>query len=108
MFITVARLFEVVPEELKKIKRLKIHGQMLMQLLVRCFIITDLKEFSYYTVMFAVSRSIGFNSSSSYKQGNDESDNSSEISYNRIYKRTGRVKQHYTENYSLNLSFIFT
>ena len=59
LFITVARLYEVVPEELKKVEKIKnpwpnvdaASGSMLFHY--------GLKEFSYYTVVFAVSRSLG-------------------------------------------------
>lgn len=59
VFLTVARIFEVVPEELKKVEKIKnpwpnvdaASGSMLYYY--------GLKEFSYYTVVFAVSRSIG-------------------------------------------------
>ncbi len=59
IFLTVSRLFEVVPEELKKVEKIKnpwpnvdaASGSMLYYY--------GLKEFSYYTVVFAVSRSLG-------------------------------------------------
>jgi len=59
LFLTVVNLFEVVPEQLKKIKKIKnpwpnvdaISGSVLYHY--------GLKEFSYYTVLFAVSRSLG-------------------------------------------------
>lgn len=59
VFLTVTRLFEVVPEELKKIEKIQnpwpnvdaASGSMLYHF--------GLKEFSYYTVVFAVSRSLG-------------------------------------------------
>jgi citrate synthase len=59
VFLTVSRLFEVVPEELKKLEKVKnpwpnvdaVTGSLLYHY--------GLKEFSYYTVMFAVSRSLG-------------------------------------------------
>ncbi len=59
IFLTVARIFEVVPEELKKVEKIKnpwpnvdaASGSMLYYY--------GLKEFSYYTVVFAVSRSLG-------------------------------------------------
>jgi citrate synthase len=59
VFLTVSRLFEVVPEELKKLDKVQnpwpnvdaVTGSLLYHY--------GLKEFSYYTVMFAVSRSLG-------------------------------------------------
>jgi citrate synthase len=56
---TVARLYEVVPEELKKVEKIKnpypnvdaASGSLLYHY--------GLREFSYYTVVFAVSRSLG-------------------------------------------------
>ena len=59
VFKTVALLFEVVPEELKKMPKIKnpwpnvdaASGSMLYHY--------GLKEFSYYTVLFAVSRTLG-------------------------------------------------
>lgn len=59
LFQTVVNLFEVIPDQLKKIKKIKnpwpnvdaISGSMLYHY--------GLKEFSFYTVLFAVSRSIG-------------------------------------------------
>jgi citrate synthase len=59
VFKTVAVIYEVVPEELKKIEKIKnpwpnvdaASGAMLYHY--------GLKEFSYYTVVFAVSRAIG-------------------------------------------------
>ena len=59
IFLTVNRIFEVVPEELKKVEKIKnpwpnvdaASGSMLYHY--------GLKEFSYYTVVFAVSRSLG-------------------------------------------------
>ncbi len=59
VFLTVTRLFEVVPEELKKKPKIKnpwpnvdaASGSLLYHY--------GLKEFSYYTVLFAVSRSLG-------------------------------------------------
>lgn len=59
VFLTVSRLFEVVPDELKKIDKIKnpwpnvdaASGSMLYHF--------GLKEFSFYTVMFASSRSLG-------------------------------------------------
>ncbi len=59
VFLTVSRIFEVVPEELKKVEKIKnpwpnvdaASGSMLYYY--------GLKEFSYYTVVFAVSRSLG-------------------------------------------------
>ncbi len=59
IFSTVRTIFEVVPEELKKIEKIKnpwpnvdaASGSMLYHY--------GLKEFSYYTVVFAVSRSLG-------------------------------------------------
>jgi len=62
VFKTVALLFEVVPEELKKMPKIKnpwpnvdaASGSMLYHY--------GLKEFSYYTVLFAVSRTLGLTS----------------------------------------------
>jgi len=59
IFLTVTRIFEVVPVELKKVEKIKnpwpnvdaASGSMLYHY--------GLKEFSYYTVVFAVSRSLG-------------------------------------------------
>jgi len=59
VFNTVRNIFEVVPEELKKVEKIKnpypnvdaASGSMLYHY--------GLKEFSYYTVVFAVSRSLG-------------------------------------------------
>ncbi len=59
IFLTVTRIFDVVPAELKKVEKIKnpwpnvdaASGSMLYHY--------GLKEFSYYTVVFAVSRSLG-------------------------------------------------
>ncbi len=59
IFKTVKSIFEIVPEELKKVEKIKnpypnvdaASGSMLYHY--------GLKEFSYYTVVFAVSRSLG-------------------------------------------------
>lgn len=62
VFLTVTRIFDVVPVELKKVEKIKnpwpnvdaASGSMLYHY--------GLKEFSYYTVVFAVSRSLGLTS----------------------------------------------
>ena len=62
VFLTVKRIFDVVPAELKKVEKIKnpwpnvdaASGSMLYHY--------GLKEFSYYTVVFAVSRSLGLTS----------------------------------------------
>jgi citrate synthase len=59
VFLTVSRLYDVVPDELKKVEKIKnpwpnvdaVSGSILYHY--------GIKEFSYYTVMFAVSRSLG-------------------------------------------------
>ena len=64
VFRTVSVLFDVVPTELKKIEKIKnpwpnvdaVSGSMLYHY--------GLKEFSYYTVVFAVSRSLGLTAQS--------------------------------------------
>jgi citrate synthase len=69
MFITILRLYEVVPEELKKIVKIKnpwpnvdaASGTMLYHY--------GLKEFSYYTVMFAVSRTLGLTAQAVVNRG---------------------------------------
>jgi len=69
VFLTVTRLFEVVPEELKKIEKIKnpwpnvdaISGSLLYHY--------GMKEFSYYTVLFAVSRSLGLTAQAVVNRG---------------------------------------
>lgn len=69
MFITVNRLYEVIPEELKKMNKIKnpypnvdaVSGTMLYYY--------GLKEFSYYTVMFAVSRTLGLTAQAVINRG---------------------------------------
>ncbi len=64
IFLTVSRLFEIVPIELKKVDKIKnpwpnvdaASGSMLYYY--------GIKEFSYYTVVFAVSRSLGLTAQS--------------------------------------------
>lgn len=64
IFLTVSRLFEIVPNELKKVEKIKnpwpnvdaASGSMLYYY--------GIKEFSYYTVVFAVSRSLGLTAQS--------------------------------------------
>ena len=69
VFLTTTRLYDVVPEELKKIEKIKnpwpnvdaISGAMLYHY--------GLKEFSYYTVLFAVSRSLGLTAQAVVNRG---------------------------------------
>jgi citrate synthase len=69
VFLTVTRLFEVVPGELKKIEKIKnpypnvdaVSGSLLYHY--------GLKEFSYYTVLFAVSRSLGLTAQAVINRG---------------------------------------
>jgi len=69
VFLTAARLYEVVPEELKKIEKIKnpypnvdaVSGSLLYHY--------GLKEFSYYTVLFAVSRSLGLTAQAVINRG---------------------------------------
>ena len=69
VFLTVTRLFEVVPEELKKIEKIKnpwpnvdaVSGSLLYHY--------GMKEFSYYTVLFAVSRSLGLTAQAVVNRG---------------------------------------
>jgi citrate synthase len=69
VFLTVTRLFEVVPGELKKIKKIKnpypnvdaVSGSLLYHY--------GLKEALYYTVMFAVSRSLGLTAQAVINRG---------------------------------------
>ncbi len=69
VFLTVARLFEIVPEELKKIEKIKnpwpnvdaVSGSLLYHY--------GMKEFSYYTVLFAVSRSLGLTAQAVVNRG---------------------------------------
>ncbi len=64
IFLTVSRLFDIVPTELKKVEKIKnpwpnvdaASGSMLYYY--------GIKEFSYYTVVFAVSRSLGLTAQS--------------------------------------------
>jgi len=64
VFKTVSVLFDIVPKELKKIEKIKnpwpnvdaASGSMLYHY--------GIKEFSYYTVVFAVSRSLGLSAQS--------------------------------------------
>ncbi len=64
IFLTVSRLFDIVPNELKKVEKIKnpwpnvdaASGSMLYYY--------GIKEFSYYTVVFAVSRSLGLTAQS--------------------------------------------
>jgi citrate synthase len=59
VFLTVSRLFEVVPGELKKIEKIKNPWPNVDAATGAILYYYGLKEFSYYTVMFAVSRSLG-------------------------------------------------
>ncbi|MDR3627538.1 MAG: citrate (Si)-synthase [Ignavibacteriaceae bacterium] len=59
VFLTVSRLYEVVPEELKKIEKIKNPWPNVDAVTGAILYYYGLKEFSYYTVMFAVSRSLG-------------------------------------------------
>ncbi len=59
VFLTVTRLFEVVPEELKKISKIKNPWPNVDAASGAALYHYGLKEFSYYTVLFAVSRSLG-------------------------------------------------
>ncbi len=69
VFLTVTRLYEVVPEELKKIEKIKnpwpnvdaASGSLLHHY--------GIKEFSYYTVMFAVSRCLGLTAQAVVNRG---------------------------------------
>ena len=59
VFLTVSRLFEVVPAELKKMDKVKNPWPNVDAATGSLLYHYGLKEFSYYTVMFAVSRSLG-------------------------------------------------
>ena len=59
VFLTVSRLFEVVPIELKKLDKVKNPWPNVDAATGSLLYHYGLKEFSYYTVMFAVSRSLG-------------------------------------------------
>ena len=59
IFLTVARLYEVVPGELKKIEKIKNPWPNVDAVTGAILYYYGLKEFSYYTVVFAVSRSLG-------------------------------------------------
>ncbi|MFZ0452685.1 MAG: citrate (Si)-synthase [Ignavibacteriaceae bacterium] len=59
VFLTVSRLFEVVPAELKKLDKVKNPWPNVDAATGSLLYHYGLKEFSYYTVMFAVSRSLG-------------------------------------------------
>jgi citrate synthase len=59
VFLTVARLYEVVPGELKKIEKIKNPWPNVDAATGAVLYYYGLKEFSYYTVMFAVARSLG-------------------------------------------------
>lgn len=59
VFLTVARLYEVVPGELKKIEKIKNPWPNVDAVTGAVLYYYGLKEFSYYTVMFAVARSLG-------------------------------------------------
>jgi citrate synthase len=59
VFLTVSRLYEVVPGELKKIEKIKNPWPNVDAATGAILYYYGLKEFSYYTVMFAVSRSLG-------------------------------------------------
>ncbi len=59
VFLTVSRLFEVVPDELKKLDKVKNPWPNVDAATGSLLYHYGLKEFSYYTVMFAVSRSLG-------------------------------------------------
>ena len=69
MFITILRLYEVVPDELKKVDKIKnpypnvdaASGTMLYYY--------GLREFSFYTVMFAVSRTLGLTAQAVMNRG---------------------------------------
>lgn len=59
VFMTVSRLFDVVPVELKKIEKIKNPWPNVDASSGSLLYYYGLKEFSYYTVMFAVSRTLG-------------------------------------------------
>ena len=59
VFLTVSRLFEVVPAELKKVEKIKNPWPNVDAASGSLLYYYGLKEFSYYTVVFAVSRSLG-------------------------------------------------
>ena len=59
VFLTVSRLFEVVPVELKKVEKIKNPWPNVDAASGSLLYYYGLKEFSYYTVVFAVSRSLG-------------------------------------------------
>ncbi len=69
VFSTVSRIFDTVPDELKKVEKIKnpypnvdaVSGSMLYYY--------GLKEFSYYTVVFAVSRSLGLTAQAVINRG---------------------------------------
>ncbi|MCL5027875.1 MAG: citrate (Si)-synthase [Bacteroidetes bacterium] len=59
VFLTVSRLFDIVPVELKKVEKIKNPWPNVDAASGSLLYYYGLKEFSYYTVVFAVSRSLG-------------------------------------------------
>lgn len=69
VFLTVTRLFEVVPEELKKIEKIKNPWPNVDAVSGSLLYYYGMKEFSYYTVLFAVSRSLGLTAQAVVNRG---------------------------------------
>jgi citrate synthase len=69
MFITISRLYEVVPGELKKIIKIKNPWPNVDAASGTMLYYYGLKEFSYYTVVFAVSRTLGLTAQSVINRG---------------------------------------
>jgi len=59
VFLTATRLYDIVPNELKKIKKISNPWPNVDAITGAILYYYGLKEFSYYTVVFAVSRSLG-------------------------------------------------
>lgn len=69
MFITISRLYEVVPGELKKMIKIKNPWPNVDAASGTMLYYYGLKEFSYYTVVFAVSRTLGLTAQSVINRG---------------------------------------
>ncbi|HSD63655.1 MAG TPA: citrate (Si)-synthase [Ignavibacteriaceae bacterium] len=69
IFITVNRMYEVIPEELKKINKIKNPYPNVDAVSGTILYYYGLKEFAYYTVMFAVSRTLGLTAQAVINRG---------------------------------------
>ncbi len=69
VFLTVARFYDVVPGELKKIKKIKNPWPNVDAASGALLYHYGLTEYSYYTVMFAVSRSLGLSAQAVINRG---------------------------------------